>query len=159
MLLTSLSFCCVAPSRRITLPGKPQSDKPRVRAEPDEPKALLLFQTLPFSHRFLTVNEDRISIMHNAITDGISQNRIRQFFPPTGNVKLRAQIYLQSLRNCISTFYYRAQSSRKRCSISPESMLNLPGGGAQFGAEYSKAPLPSILPDSMILAKKAPCGT
>ena len=31
----------------------------------------------------------------------------------------------------------RAQSVRKPCSISPESMLNLPGGDAQSRAEYS----------------------
>ena len=35
----ALFLYCVAPSR-ITLHGKPQSDKPRVRAEPGEPKAL-----------------------------------------------------------------------------------------------------------------------
>ena len=28
-------------------------------------------------------------------------------------------------------------ASRKPCSISPEAMLNLPGGDAQSGAEYS----------------------
>lgn len=36
----ALFFCCAAPSRT-TLPGKPQSDKPRVRAAPGEPKALI----------------------------------------------------------------------------------------------------------------------
>jgi hypothetical protein len=35
----ALFLYCAALSR-ITLPGKPQSDKPRVRAEPGEPKAL-----------------------------------------------------------------------------------------------------------------------
>ena len=35
----ALILYCVAPSR-ITLHGKPQSDKPRVRAEPGEAKAL-----------------------------------------------------------------------------------------------------------------------
>lgn len=56
----ALFFNCAAPSR-ITLPGKPQSEKPRVRAEPGEPKALSdIFESLAFAHGFLSANYDRI---------------------------------------------------------------------------------------------------
>lgn len=86
---TSLSFCCAAPFR-ITLPGKPQSEKPRVRAEPDEPKARLFLETLTLAHRFLTANYDRVCVMNNVVTDCICQNRVGQFVPPTGDVELGA---------------------------------------------------------------------
>ena len=84
-------FCCVAPSR-ITLPGKPQSEKPRVRAEPGEPKALSgILQALAFTHGFLTSDDDRVGIMDNAVADGVSQNRICEFVSPAGDVKLGAK--------------------------------------------------------------------
>ena len=82
---------CAAPSR-ITLPGKPQSEKPRVRAEPGEPKALSgILQALAFTHGFLTSDDDRVGIMNNAVADGVSQNRICEFVPPAGDVKLGAK--------------------------------------------------------------------
>lgn len=86
----ALFLYCAAPSR-ITLHGKPQSDKPRARAEPGEPKAPLLVEALTFSHRFLAADENRVCIVHDAVTDGVSQNRISQFVTPAGNVELGTQ--------------------------------------------------------------------
>ena len=52
-----------------------------------------------------------------------------------------------------------AQPVRKPCSISPEAMLNLPGGDAQSGAEYSvsqairKILLAELLEDFLLVTR------
>ncbi len=43
-----------------TLLWKTQSGKPRVWAEPSEPKALLLNGALPFAHGIITSNDDLV---------------------------------------------------------------------------------------------------
>lgn len=68
----ALFLYCAALSR-ITLPGKPQSDKPRVRAEPGEPKAQLAFlQAFSFTHGFLSADYNLVRIVDNAIANGFS---------------------------------------------------------------------------------------
>ena len=52
-------------------PWKPQSEKSRVRAEPGEPKAPLFIEAFPLSHGFLTVDNDGIRIMDDAVADSI----------------------------------------------------------------------------------------
>ena len=74
-----------------TLLWKNYSDKPQVWAEPSEPKALLRFDTIPFSHGFCAFNNDFVGIMGNAITNCIRNKRIKEFIMPAGNVKLGAE--------------------------------------------------------------------
>ena len=90
MLPTSLSFLlrCTIPHHS---PWKPQSDKSRVRAESGEPKAPLFVETFPFAHGFLTGDNDGIGIVHDAVADGICQDRVNQFVTPAGNIELRTQ--------------------------------------------------------------------
>ena len=54
-------------------------------------RRLLLVQALALPHGLLTVNEDRVCIMNNAVADRISQNGVGQLVSPSGNVELRAQ--------------------------------------------------------------------
>ena len=54
-------------------------------------RRLLLVQALALPHGLLTVNEDRVCIMNNAVADRISQNGVGQLVSLSGNVELRAQ--------------------------------------------------------------------
>ena len=53
-----------------------QSDKPRVRAEPDEPKAPLTFivDAEKFSHGLSALDYHAVRIVHDAVTDRVSHN-------------------------------------------------------------------------------------
>ena len=53
-----------------------QSDKPRVRAEPDEPQAPLAFFVYAeqFSHGLPALNHHAVGIVHDAVANRISHN-------------------------------------------------------------------------------------
>ena len=68
-----------------------QSEKPRVRAEPDEPKAPLcvsLIDAENLSHRFLAFNQDPVRIMHDSVTDRIGNNRRADLVTPARYIEL-----------------------------------------------------------------------
>lgn len=69
---------------------KPQCVKLRVRAEPDEPKALLCVSLYfeHFSHRFLTLDYNSVGIMHDAVTDCIGNDWRANLIPPAWYIKL-----------------------------------------------------------------------
>lgn len=54
-------------------------------------RRLLLVQALALPHGLLTINEDRVCVMDDAIADRVCQNGIGQLVPPSGNVKLGTQ--------------------------------------------------------------------
>lgn len=72
-----------------------QSDKPRVRAEPDEPKAPLcvsLIYAEYLSHRLLAFNHDSVGIMHYTIADCIGNNRRADLVTPARYINWEQKI-------------------------------------------------------------------
>ena len=67
-----------------------KSEKPRVRAEPDEPKAPLCVSLYAeyLSHRFLALDHYSVRIMHDAVTDRIGNNWRANLIAPTGYIEL-----------------------------------------------------------------------
>ena len=61
-----------------------QSDKPRVRAEPDEPQAPLAFFVYAekFSHGLPALNHHAVGIVHDAVANRISHNLRADFANP-----------------------------------------------------------------------------
>ena len=74
-------------------PGKPECAKPRVRAEPGEPQALIsdFLQAFPLPHGLLTANDNGVGVMDNAVTNRVCQDRIGELLSPARNVKLGTQ--------------------------------------------------------------------
>ncbi len=76
----------------ITLPGKPQREKPRFRAKPgkqpssDELKASLFLEALSLTHGPLPSDDNRICVMNNTITDCICQYGVSQLIPPSRDI-------------------------------------------------------------------------
>ena len=70
-----------------------RSDKPRVRAEPDEPKALLTFfvDAEKFSHGFPAFDHHTVGIVNDAITDRVGYNLRADFVTPPFYVELRTE--------------------------------------------------------------------
>jgi len=69
------------------------SVKPRVRAEPDEPKAplLILRNAFAFPHRVFTVDHNRVRVVDNAIADSVGEDGIAELITPARDIKLRAK--------------------------------------------------------------------
>lgn len=72
----------------ITLLGKPQSDKPRVRAEPDAPKAPLRVKPFALTHGLLAVDHNGIGVMHDPVAYGVGQYRIAYLLTPARDIEL-----------------------------------------------------------------------
>ena len=70
-----------------------QSDKPRVRAEPDEPQAPLAFFVYAekFSHGLPALNHHAVGIVHDAVANRISHNLRADFVTPALYAKLRTK--------------------------------------------------------------------
>ena len=54
-------------------------------------RRLLSVQALALAHGLLTVNENRVCVMDNAVANRISKDRIRELVPPPRNVELGTQ--------------------------------------------------------------------
>lgn len=90
MSSASLSFLLRHPNHS---PGKPKCAKPRVRAEPGEPQALIsdFLQAFPLPHGLLAANDNGVGVMDNAVTNRVGQDRIGELLSPARNVKLGTQ--------------------------------------------------------------------
>lgn len=69
-------------------PWKPQSDKPRVRAEPDAPKAPLRVKPFALTHGLLAVDHNGIGVMHDPVAYGVGQYRIAYLLTPARDIEL-----------------------------------------------------------------------
>ena len=81
MSSASLSFLLHHPNHS---PGKPKCVKPRVRAEPGEPQALIsdFLQAFPLPHGLLAANDNGVGVMDNAVTDRVGQDWIGELLQP-----------------------------------------------------------------------------
>ena len=70
-----------------------RSDKPQVRAEPDEPKAPLAFFVYAekFSHGLSALDHHAVGIVNDAITDCVGYNLRADFVTPPFYVELRTE--------------------------------------------------------------------